>query len=466
MSLWRLGDETFEEEVRGPATLPAARLFVLSFVALILVGTLGLLFLPGLYTGPRLGIVDALFMATSAVCVTGLVVVDTATYFTPLGQLWIALLIQAGGLGILTFTTFIALAVGGRAALTVEEASGLRSHHLSHLRFRSLVRSVLLLTFALEGAGALLLWISWRGDLGSGGALWPAVFHAVSAFSNAGFSVFSDSLTGMRTSPLTLVVIMALVVSGGIGFLVLADLRGRFLQRSSHALSLHTRLVLAVTGILLVGGWVAFTALEWGHELATLPWPHRLLNGAFMAVTPRTAGFNTVDYGAVDNPTLFLTFLLMFVGGSPGSTAGGVKTVTAALLFLVLLARIRGDTHVSVFNRSIPRETVSRAAGLVVGAVAILALGILLLLVTEVPVGGPENRLEFVQLVFEAGSAFGTVGLSMGVTPQLTTAGRLVVVALMFVGRVGPLALVSAMSIASRRPRPSFRYGEEDVIIG
>jgi trk system potassium uptake protein TrkH len=446
--------------------LTASRIFVLSFAGMIAVGTAGFLLLPGLYAGPRLGVVDSLFTAASAVCVTGLIVVDTATHFTFWGQLWIALLIQAGGLGILTFTTLFALALGRRAGLAVEEASGVPTRHVAYMRHGALVRTVVAVTLTIEAIGAVLLWLAWRGTMGGTGAVWPALFHAVSAFCNAGFSVFSESLAGFRGSPYTLSVVMALVVLGGLGFVVLEDLRFRFLRRSSSRLSLHSRLALVMTATLLAVSWLLFTAFEWNAEFASMTLFDRVTNGLFMAVTPRTVGFNTVGYGSVNNPSVFLTFLLMLVGGSPGSTAGGLKTVTLAILFAVLLARLRGEREVSVFRQTLPRDTVQRAVGLVVGGVVILAGAIFLLLVTELPAGGPENRLEFLMLIFEAGSAFGTVGLTMGVTPDLTGLGRIIVVCLMFVGRVGPLVLVSAMSTALQVQRGAFRYGEEDVVIG
>jgi trk system potassium uptake protein TrkH len=449
--------------IRG---LTSPRIFLLSFATFILLGALGFLVLPGLYTGPGLSPLDALFTSTSAVCVTGLVVVDTATYFTPVGQAWIAFLIQIGGLGILTFTSFLALGMGRKAGLHLEEASGVPGHHLGALRRENLVRAIVVLTLTIEAVGALGLWLSWRGEMGNAGAIWPALFHAISAFCNAGFSTFSDSLVGYREAPVTLLLVMALVVLGGLGFLVLEEVRTRFLGKSLRRLSLHSKLVLTVTAVLLVASWAMFCYFEWSRAMGDLSPLHRLTNGAFLAVTPRTAGFNTVDYGSADNPSLFLSILLMLVGGSPGSTAGGMKTVTAGLLVLLLVARLNGRSRVSAFDRSISRDTIQRAMSLVVGGAMILAAAIFLLTITELPVGGPENRVEFLSLIFEAVSAFGTTGLSMGVTATLSGMGRVIIILLMFVGRVGPLALVAAMSLAGTRTPSSFRYGEEQVIIG
>jgi trk system potassium uptake protein TrkH len=462
--LWDQPPPSRQKGWMGGMTSP--RIFLLSFATLILLGALGFLVLPGLYTGPGLSPLDALFTSTSAVCVTGLVVVDTATYFTPIGQAWIALLIQIGGLGILTFTSFLALGMGHKAGLHLEEASGVPGHHLGALRRENLVRAIVVLTLTIEAAGALGLWLSWRGEMGNAGAIWPAVFHAISAFCNAGFSTFSDSLVGYREAPATLLLVMALVVLGGLGFLVLEEVRTRLLGKSLRRLSLHSKLVLTVTAVLLVASWAMFCYFEWSRAMGDLSPLHRLTNGAFLAVTPRTAGFNTLDYGSADNPSLFLSILLMLVGGSPGSTAGGMKTVTAGLLVLLLVARLRGRSRVSAFDRSISRDTIQRAMSLVVGGAMILAGAIFVLTITELPVGGPENRVEFLSLIFEAVSAFGTTGLSMGVTATLSGMGRVIIILLMFVGRVGPLALVAAMSLAGRRTPSSFRYGEEQVIIG
>ncbi len=347
--------------------LTATQLLVLSFMGLVAVGTAGLLWLPGLYTGPDLGFVDSLFTSTSAVCVTGLIVVDTATYFTFWGQLWILLLIQAGGLGILTFTTLALTALGRRGSLRLKEASGSDVTYLRHIESDGLVRTVVTVTFAVEAVGATLLWLLWRGSFGAVDALWHAVFQSVSAFCNAGFSTFSDSLVGFQDQVGVLYVIGALIVCGGLGFVVLEDLRVRFLDRDTRRLSVHTRLVLATTAFLIVVAWGAFLAFEWTGELGHMGLWDKIANAGFMSVTPRTAGFNSVDYARLSNASVFLTIILMVIGGSPGSTAGGLKTVVAALLFLLLAARLRGQEDVHVFNRTVPRDTIQRAMGLVIG---------------------------------------------------------------------------------------------------
>lgn len=459
------GLQTAPAQFEGPRRWgSSARMFVTSFAGLVLVGTLGFRFTPAMYSREGLGWVDSLFMSTSAVCVTGLSIVDPGTYLTPFGQFWMVLLIQLGGLGILSLTT-LAVARIGRASLSLEEAGGAGPVPLRFVDERALLRTVVAVTLTVEASGALLLWLDWRGRLGAVEAVWPAIFHAVSAFCNAGFSTFADNLISLRTSPLTLGVIAGLIVVGGLGFVVVEDLRARIRGRAPRT-SVHTRLVLVSTLALLVVGCAFFLVFEWSHELAGLPLLHKVTNAFFMSVTPRTAGFNTVDYGQVTNPTLFLTILLMVVGGSPGSTAGGLKTITMVTLLLALWARIHGRADVTAFGRSIPPETVGRAAGLAVGGLVLLAAMVFLLLVTESSGTGYGDRRHLIDLVFEAHSAFGTVGLSTGITPRVTPAGRLVLVFLMFAGRVGPAALVAAMISAADRRRVPYRFGREDVMLG
>ena len=450
---------------RARFDLSAPRLLVGSFAALIAAGTAGFLVLPGLWIGERASFVDALFMATSAVCVTGLSVLDVSSRMTFFGQLWLLVLIQLGGIGIVTLAALAAAALGRRMSLEAEEAAAGPTVVMPEGGPRALVRSVVRVTLVIEAIGAALLWLDWRSTLGNLGAIWPAVFHAVSAFCNAGFSIFRDNLVGFADDPITLGVIGMLIIAGGIGFLVFEDLqaRARGLRRR---VTLHTRLALITTVVLLVGAMPLFLFFEWDHTLAGHGLGASIANAAFMSVTPRTAGFNAVDYEQISNPSLVLTLALMWIGGSPGSTAGGVKTTTAALLALLFVARLRGRESVSFANRSVPDSTVQRAVGLAVGAMLLLFAFVFALLFTEIP--GDDvvrNRESFVHLVFEAQSALGTVGLSMNKTSDLTPPGRLLIVLLMFLGRVGPLAVLEAMARRSRRKQP-YRLGREDVLIG
>jgi trk system potassium uptake protein len=450
--------------------LTESQLLVGSFALLIAAGTTGFMVLPGLYAGPRLTLLDALFTATSAVCVTGLIVVDTATYFTRAGQLWILILIQLGGLGIMTFATLVILALGRRLSLRHEALSRSVADLTPHVNHLRLTADIVRFTLVFEATGAVILCVLWLPAFGPSDAAFHAVFQAVSAFCNAGFSTFSDSLTGFRLAPATLVTVMLLIASGGLGFLTLEEL---YLRRRAGGegrifrLSLHSRLVLVSTAVLVLGGGILYTALEWQYTLAGMPAWARAVNGLFMSVTARTAGFSTVDYGQADAGTNFLTILLMSIGGSPGSTAGGMKTTTAALIALFAWSRFMGRSTTSVAGRSVPIETVQRAVGLFAAGFMVMTVAILV----HVTVGlGPayqgESSTHFLPYMFEAASAFNTVGLSMGVTSEMGVASRTLTILLMFMGRVGPLAFAAALTLARPTRNGGFRYAYEDVVVG
>lgn len=450
--------------------LTPPRLLLASFLALILLGTLGLKVLPGLYTGEGLTWLDALFTATSAVCVTGLIVVDTATYFTPWGQGFLLLLIQLGGLGILTFTTLVILALGRRLSLHHESVTARQAQITPEVDFRRLLRNIVIFTLLFEAAGAVLLFFAWLPRFDTGAAAWHAVFQAVSAFCNAGFSTFSDSLMGFQDAPAVLSIIMVLIVLGGLGFLTLEEvnmLRERRMAGRKTILSLHSKLVLAMTAVLLLGAWGVYTSLEWTNVLAAMPIGQKLTNGLFMSVTVRTAGFNTVDYASTADSTNFLTILLMSIGGSPGSTAGGLKTTTFALLGLLAFSRLRGHQVTSVRSRSIPEETIQRAVGLFVVAFGIVTVGILLYAIFEIGAAGHGAAPgAFIRHMFEAVSAFNTVGLSMGATGELSSPSRFLTILLMYLGRVGPLTFAAAIALGRPNAAGEFRYAYEDVIVG
>ncbi len=460
------GAELFSRPLRSLdelANLSASQLLVVSFVGLVTAGWLGFLFLPGLYEAEPMGWVDALFISASAVCVTGLSTIDVPNVLSFWGELWLLLLIQAGALGILTFAAVVVAAAGRRSGLDVEEAAGGFASVLLSGTPRQMLSTILGVTIAVEAVGAAVLLAAWWGEHGFWKSLWLAVFHAVSAFGNAGFSLFSESLMGQRESPVVLLAIGALIVVGGIGFPVLQDLRFR-LHKRQRRLTTHTRIALVATAVLLLGGAGFFLYFEWDRELAGLGWLDRAVNALFMSITPRTAGFNSVNYDAVTNASLFLTFVLMWIGGGPASTAGGAKITTATLLALLLWARLRGEAHVSVAGRTVPDETVNRATGLAVGMVLLL-VAFLTLMVAFEPAAGPQaERGQLVRLAFEVQSALSTVGLSMNLTPTLADGSKLTLVAVMLLGRVGPLAVLGAMALRSHRT--SFRYAHEEVLIG
>jgi trk system potassium uptake protein TrkH len=440
------------------------QLFVASFVFLIAFGTIGLKTLPGLYTGEPLSWLDALFTTTSAVCVTGLTVVDTATYFTFAGQAFILLLIQLGGLGMLAFASLIIIAFGRRMSLREEALSTGSPDVAPELQPRQLAIDVVRFTFTIEATGALALYVMWIPQFGFAGALWPAIFHAVSAFCNAGFSTFPNNLVSIQTSPGPLLVIMALIVMGGLGFLTMEEfvLRYRAEKRKQiFRLSLHSQLVVVTTALLIVAGTLFAAIFEWDATLANLSPIHKLTNAMFISVTARTAGFNSIDYAQATDSTNFLSILLMMIGGSPGSTAGGIKTTTFALIGLVAWSRLMGHRYTTFSNRSVREETSDRAVGLFVIAFGIVTLAVFCLTLSE-DRGGGESR--FLAYMFEAVSAFGTVGLSMNLSPELTAWGKLTDILLMFLGRVGPLTLAAAFARAPGDK--SFRYAYEEVVIG
>ena len=439
-----------------------------SFALVIVAGTL-LLSLSFAHAGDTVSPLDALFTATSAVCVTGLTVLDTGTRFSPAGQAVILALIQTGGLGLMTFAVFMGVVLGRKVAFTDRMLIQESMQHSPKAGVRRLVRYVLTFTLAVEAAGAALLWLRFRGQFPAGQAIWQSVFHSVSAFCNAGFGLLPDNLVHYRADLLVNLAITGLIVVGGLGFLVNMELwdgaRARLRGGRAPRLTLHARLALVVTAALLAVGTVAFLLLEWGNVLRGLPLGERLLAAWFQSVTPRTAGFNTIDYGQVGSDTLFVTIFLMFVGASPGSTGGGIKTTTFGLLVALVVARWRGRGRATLFHRTIPHAVMDRALLLALLAWALVSLAIALLVATEthgVPFGVAEPR--FVALMFEAVSAFGTVGLSTGITAALSAPGKVVLVALMFAGRVGPLTLV--LAVGPRHERGRFRYAEENVMVG
>ena len=405
---------------------------------------------------PRLSLVDALFTATSALCVTGLTVVDTGSRLSLFGQLVVLSLIQVGGLGIMTASTTAGVLLGRRITLRgrLMVAEELHQDYLSGLV--RLTRMVAAVTLAIELAGALILWLAWSGLLGWGRAGYFALFHAVSAFNNAGFDLWGDSLVRFVARPEVVLTVAALLVLGGLGFSVLAELLS---WRPGHRFTLHSRMALLMAGTLVAVAWAVVLALEWDNPatLGKLPVPVRLLAGLFTAVTPRTAGFTVIPIGELRTATLLWLMILMFIGVSPGSTGGGVKTTTAAVVALTARAAIRGDEELVVFGRRLPRGIEQRAITLVVLALVWIFVVVLALTAIE-----PMDALK---LAFEAVSAFGTVGLSTGITPQLSAPSRLLLVATMLVGKVGPMTLVTAL--AGRAARAvSVRYPEERLGLG
>jgi trk system potassium uptake protein TrkH len=448
--------------------LSPAQALVFYYATAILLGT-GLLATPWAAHGEPLSLLDALFTATSAQCVTGLIVVDTGSKLTLFGQGVVLILIQIGGLGIMTFSVylFIYLRVGvsARGRWIINETL----MHTPVSSWRELLRGIFLMTLVIEAAGALLLSFAFVPVLGLRQGLYSALFHSVSAFCNAGFSLFSDSLVGFRDDPLVNLTVMALIILGGIGFLVIRELlqvglvRGK--KRSQKPkLSLHSKIVLVTSSVLIIYGALLIGWLESGNALAGMPLMEGFWTALFQSVTARTAGFNTIDLNALRAPTLFLVIFLMFVGASPGSAGGGVKTTSLALFFAIFYNRLKGSRHTSLFRRTIPEEAISKALALVLLAIILIGLALFGLMIVQSPDLAHEHPRGFLSYTFEAFSAFGTVGLSVGTTAELTPPGKLIIILLMFAGRVGLLTM--AFAIAGRTRRFAPHYAEENIMIG
>ncbi len=452
-----------------------ARIIAGGFAGVIAMGTTLLSLPAATVNGTRIPLIDAMFTAVSATCVTGLTAVDTGTVFSRFGQAVILACIQIGGLGLMTMTTVFLVAFGRRLAIADRIAMQESFHHTRNPQLGTLIKYIVAATFATEGLGAAILSIYWiaTGRFESPWtAVYHAVFHAVSAFCNAGFALYSDNLTSFQGDPVVLMVVCGLVVAGGVGFLVGLDvttcLRRSLPGRRQHAvsrLSLHSKLVLNGTAALLAAGMVSYYLLERRALFARMGEFEAWLNAFFCSVTARTAGFNTIDYSGLSSPALLCTIVLMFIGASPGSTGGGIKTSTFVLLIAYAYSRWRGNEDLHVFNRRVPQETLDKAQSVVFAALATFVLGCSALVGIEARAMLPAaSHDQFLSLIFETTSAMGTVGLSMGQTPLLSAPGKLILMLLMFMGRIGPLTMTLAISI--RRTRSRFRYADENVMVG
>ncbi|HDP81243.1 MAG TPA: hypothetical protein ENN21_10425 [Spirochaetes bacterium] len=451
--------------VRGNRTLAVlaqrpVRFILLTFLAVIGVGTL-LLSLPRATVAGYIHPIDALFTATSATCVTGLIVVDTGSYFTRFGQAIILGLIQIGGLGLMSFTAFFATILGVR--LTRKDISLYsRAYEADALSTtRRLLIYMLLATLLIELLGFGLLYQTWEPKYpDKGELLFSAAFHSVSAFCNAGFSLNATNMQPHVGSIGTSIIISSLIILGGLGFIVLMNLtsfrRKALKGRPNPRLSLQTKLVLVTSAILIVFGWLAVTPLEWNNSMQGLGAGEKIMAGYFQSVTTRTAGFNTIPTTDLLPGTLFVMVVLMFIGASPGSTGGGIKTSTFAVIVLNFWAGLRGKKRVEVFRREIPAYVIKQALAVLVGGLAFVVLGFFVLLLFE-------NQPPLA-ILFETVSAWGTVGLSAGITPELTYAGRIVIILLMFAGRVGPLSL--GLAIGKKRKEARYSYPEGRISIG
>lgn len=429
------------------------------FALLMLLGGFGLWVLPSWAGAGEIAFMDAMFTAVSAVAVTGLITINTAE-FTLLGQMVILLLIQLGGLGIIAFSTIYLTAP--RRKISLQRRAFIREYFIGSLEYkpRSILRSVVVSTLAIEAVVALALLPAFLADDASR-PVFASIFHAISAFCNAGFSTFPDSLERYVASPAVLVPIMAALVLGGLGFVVYQDL-GRLLTKRRHVLSLHSKLVLISSGILVVLAFVGYLGVERGAAFSSLSGGDRVLAAAFQAVTPRTAGFNTVPQGDLSSPGWVLTVVLMLVGGAPGSIAGGVKVTTLAIIVWAAIGRTDDSGDSRMFQRRIPGRIVTQAMLLIARALLLLVVALFSLAITENVVAG--NQFALHDLIFEGFSAFGTVGLSTGITGSLSAAGKLVIMLTMFAGRVGLISL--AIPSPGKHWRNLIDYPSGEVLVG
>ena len=452
------------KKLRKKLHLTPDRALVVSYLAAIILGTF-LLSLPAASRQVPLSWLDALFTATSAQCVTGLIVVDTGQQFTLFGQLVILLLIQIGGLGITTFSVYLffclRMGIGTRGRWLIQETL----LHTPVASLKTLIFEIIAITLIIEALGTFFLAFVFVPEAGFLQGIYIALFHAVSAFCNAGFSLFPDSLIAYRGHAFLNITIMVLIVLGGIGFLVIRELIDMLRTRKRKRLSLHSRLVLITTAILIGGGALVIGLLENSSSLAGMSFQEKILVSFFQSITTRTAGFNSIDLSLFEAPTLVFMIFLMFIGASPGSSGGGVKTTSLALAVAILKSRLKGTAHTNIFHRTIPVELVLKTLTLVLSAVLFLGATTFILLCVQninIPVARSPNS--FLMDTFEAVSAFSTVGLSLGITAKLSIAGKFLVIILMFVGRVG--LLTAGFAILKRAEKIPTRYSEENIMIG
>lgn len=439
-----------------------AQLFVIGFAAIIFIGAF-LLTLPiATQDGKGTHFVNALFTATSATCVTGLVVVDTATTFSTFGEIVILSLIQVGGLGFMTFATLFTIILGKKVSfrhrLLIQESL----NQISLEGIVRLVKRILLFTFVFEGLGALILGLYWTPKFGFARAMYYGVFHSVSNFNNAGFDIMGgysgkfSSLTTFVSDPIVNLVMMILIIAGGIGFIVISELVD--LRKPRHRLSMHTKIVLSSSAFLILIGAIGIFSVEFNNPktLGSVDWAGKIFGSFFQSICARTDGSNTLSVGDMRQASQFLLIILMFIGASPGSTGGGIKTTTFVTLIGSIWAMARGRRDVVFFKQRVDESKVYKALTITFAAV-FLVMGVTMMLsLTE--------KADFLTVLFETTSAFGTVGLSMGLTPHLTTFGKIALSVVMFAGRVGPLTVALALTWVHKEEH--FRYAEGKIMIG
>jgi trk system potassium uptake protein TrkH len=443
---------------------PAQRI-IIWFIIPILSGAF-LLYLPISSEGPKVSFIDALFSATSAFCVTGLTSVHISQTFSLFGESILIILMQLGGLGVMTFSTLFFVAMRGR--ISASQIFDLKQAFTStgDTRVRTIVKSAFLVTFIIEGIGVIFLFFPFLRHMSPLKALYFAIFHAVSAFNNAGLSIATNNLEDYYTSIPIVLGIAFLIIIGGLGFTVNSEIFLRLKGlRERRTMTLHTKLVIATTAILLVTGTVLFILFEMNHAYRDYPWHLKITNAFFQSVTPRTAGFDTVPQNKLTVFSVLITILLMIIGASPGSTGGGIKTSSFAIILVAITARLKGSSSVEVFKRTVTNDSVIKAVSIFILAILLLFVATLALMLFESDFS-PSRLVQGAEItyLFETVSAFGTVGLSLGITPYLHVSGKLILIIMMIIGRVGLLTIFYVLA----RPEGSGKisFSEESVMIG
>ncbi len=442
--------------------LATPQLISLGFATVILCGALLLMLPISSRSGGVTPFIDALFTATSATCVTGLTTVNTAQHWTPFGQFVILVMIETGGLGFMSLPVFFFMIarkkINLRTRMILKDSLNLEQMNGSV----NLMRYILLTSVIIQGLGSIALSFSFVPQYGWLKGIWFSIFHSVSSFCNAGFDLLGDSLANNQQDIWMLSVIMILIIAGGLGFLVWFDL---IQYRKQKRLSIHSKIALLMTGSLLILGAIGFYLTEHnGQLLVTGNWLQRFFNTMFMAVTPRTAGYYSVNYFEMSHAGLILTIVLMYIGGTSGSTAGGLKTTTFGVLLIQMKSILKGRNRAEFSGRTIPAGAIFRALTLFFITLSLCILATMILSVTEKIPDVDGLGLEYI--VFEVVSAFGTVGLTMGLTPELSIVGKVIIISLMFIGRVGIMTVLLSLIAKARQQEQHFKYPEESVLIG
>ena len=438
--------------------LSGVQILALGFAIVILVGAIILTLPISSKSGNATNFLDSLFTATSAVCVTGLVTLDTGTYWNEFGQIVIMLLIEVGGLGFMAFTTLLAILLKRRITLRDRLIMQEAMNTFSIQGLVKMVERIVLFTILVQIIGGLLLATQFIKDYGPLKGLYFGIFHSVSAFCNAGFDLFGgySSVTSYSSNAIVLLTLSIIIIVSGLGFTVIIEL---LKYKKDRRLSTHTKLVLLMTSILLFGGILFMFALEYNNPetLGPMSIKNKILNAIFAGVSPRTAGFNSISLDGMTSGGKFLTIILMYIGGSPGSTAGGLKTATFGIIVLTVVSVIKGREDTELFGRRLSKELVYRAFAILIISFSLVVVVTMLLCITQ-----PKEQ--FIDLLYEATSAFATVGLTTGVTQRLNFIGKIIIMITMYFGRVGPLTV--ALALTNKRKSKGYRYPETKILIG